>query len=147
MDGPLDLLLVHAATTWALVGLIWIVQIVQYPGFALLGPGERKEFHGHHSRSITWVVAPLMIAELVSGAWLYVHPPAQLPPSLLNLATGLIAVNWIVTAFVAVPLHRRFLRDPAPAQRALVRSNWLRTACWSARGVLVLLLLRSALAS
>ena len=37
------LLAAHAAATWALVGLIWTVQVVHYPLFALVGAylGER----------------------------------------------------------------------------------------------------------
>lgn len=37
MELPGALLLVHAAATWAMVGLVWFVQVVHYPLFAQVG--------------------------------------------------------------------------------------------------------------
>jgi hypothetical protein len=51
---------------------------------------------------------------------------------------GLLAVNWLSTAAVQVPLHGRLAREyEEQAHRALVRTNWVRTAAWTARGALV----------
>lgn len=144
---PLDLLLVHAAATWALVGLIWVVQLVQYPGFALVGASELGPFHAHHSARITWIVAPLMAAELASGVALVPLRPEGVSPTLVWTGLLLIGVNWLCTAFVSVPLHGRLGRRTPRVQRTLVTTNWIRTAAWSARGGLVLIALRGALAA
>jgi len=40
------LLASQAAATFAMTGLIWLVQLVQYPGFARVGTAEFAEFHG-----------------------------------------------------------------------------------------------------
>ncbi|MCK6525129.1 hypothetical protein L6R49_27300, partial [Myxococcota bacterium] len=37
------LLLIHAAATWFMVGLIWFVQIVHYPLFSAVGPPRVSE--------------------------------------------------------------------------------------------------------
>ncbi len=139
---PLDLLLAHAAATWALVGLIWIVQLVQYPGFARVGPRELGEFHEHHSARITLVVGPLMAVEGLSAALLLETPPAGVSTELLWAGLGLVGLNALATAFVAVPLHRRLRPGAIAVQRRLVRTNWIRTVAWTARGVLVLEALR-----
>jgi hypothetical protein len=52
-----------------------------------------------------------------------------------------VAVAWLSTAFVQVPLHAA-LPSAAGDERAaliarLVASNWLRTAAWTLRGVLL----------
>jgi hypothetical protein len=51
----------------------------------------------------------------------------------------LLAVIWISTAFVQVPCHEQLSQgfDKAVHQR-LVWTNWLRTAAWSLRALLVL---------
>ena len=131
--------------TWALVGLIWTVQLVQYPGFAYVGEAEFGSFHQHHSVRITWIVAPLMVSELASGLALLWFRPPGVSQLALWMGSALIGVNWACTALVAVPLHKRLNGPNAKAQTALVATNWIRTAAWSARGVWTLFALRGAL--
>ena len=131
-------LLASAAATWALVGLIWTIQLVQYPLFAHVGAREFASFHAEHCRRITWVVAPLMLAELVTTLLLLASPPPEMPRWALWVSAGLVATTWLSTALFFVPLHARIRRPDSAEQRALVAANWLRTAAWTARGVLVL---------
>ena len=140
----LDLLLVHAAATWGLVGLIWTVQLVQYPGFALVGAPDFSRFHEHHCNRIVWIVAPLMALELLTGIALIWETPAGLTGFDLSWGLGLIALNWVCTAFVSVPLHGRLRPRGHWTIRTLVATNWVRTAAWSARGVWVLFVLQAS---
>ncbi len=132
-------LLAHVASTWALVGVIWLVQLVQYPGFALVAAEDLRTFHDHHCRRITWVVAPLMGVELTTGALLLLEATPE-TLTLLWVGAVLMAVNWVATATVSVPLHGRLSARDEGAPRRLVATNWARTLCWSARGLLVLAL-------
>ncbi len=51
----------------------------------------------------------------------------------------LLAVVWLSTALLQVPRHTTLGSGfDAAAHRFLVASNWLRTVCWSAHGLLVL---------
>ncbi|MFN0007882.1 MAG: hypothetical protein ACKVXR_08230 [Planctomycetota bacterium] len=140
-----DLLLVHLALTWALVGLIWTVQLVQYPSFAHVGAAEFADFHEHHSSRISWIVAPLMVGELVTGLALFWRGPEGLTAGLLWIGLGLLALNWAWTACVAVPLHARLSGRAPRLMRALVQTNWVRTTAWSARGLWTLVAMRAAL--
>lgn len=142
-----DLLLVHLALTWALVGLIWTVQLVQYPSFAYVGASEFADFHDHHSRRITWIVAPLMGGELLTGLALFWAGPEGLSAGLVWTGMGLIALNWAWTASVAMPLHTRLSGRAPRLKQALVRANWVRTSAWSARGIWTLVAARAALAA
>ena len=45
---PAWLELAQAASTFAMTGIIWLVQLVQYPGFRRVGAAEFGEFHRHH---------------------------------------------------------------------------------------------------
>ena len=143
--SALDLLLVHAAATWALVGLTWTVQLVQYPGFVRVGAREFARFHEHHCNAIAWIVGPLMGIEGVSGLVLWFQPPEGV--STAWLAAGLVAIplHLALTGLFAVPLHGRQRAGETRSLRALLLVHGLRTLLWSWRGVWVLLTLRGAL--
>ena len=126
------LLAVHAAATWALVGLIWTVQLVHYPLFAQVGGEAFRSYHARHTRQITWIVAPLMAVELLT-AILLVTRGAREPWLLASLAP--LAFNWVSTWRVQIPLHDRLANGfDADVHRRLVATNWWRTAAWSIRG-------------
>jgi hypothetical protein len=129
------LLAAHAAATWALVGLIWTVQVVHYPLFANVGSEEFRRYHARHTRQITWIVAPLMAVELVTASLLFLGGVRE-PWLLLSFAP--LAFNWLATWRVQIPLHQRLAAGfDADVHRRLVASNWGRTAAWTVRGVCV----------
>lgn len=137
MTTPL-VLLIHASATFAMVGLIWFVQVVHYPLFGCVGPEGFPKFAQLHQRRTTWVVAPIMLTELATGLWLVVAPLPSLPTWQSWTGLALLAAIWISTACLQVPLHGRLTVGYDPqAHRWLVRTNWLRTLAWTARGVLV----------
>jgi hypothetical protein len=141
----MTLLLVHAAVTLAMWGVILMVQLVHYPLFRLVGEKDYVEYQAEHMRRITWIVAPLMATELVTAGLLVWAPPAAV--SEWTVWTGLALVLWIwgTTGLVQVPLHSRLTDGfDAAAHRRLVRTNWLRTLAWTLRVGLVLWMLARA---
>jgi hypothetical protein len=135
MPLELDTLIInaHIISMGAMVGLIWFVQLVHYPLFLHIGQGEWPTYHLRHTHQTTWVVAPLMSVELLTGLALAVMSPQQ-PWLWLNVV--LIAVTWLSTAFIQVPLHSQLGKghDVAIMNR-LVATNWIRTAAWTIRGI------------
>jgi hypothetical protein len=123
---------VQAAATFAMTGVIWLVQLVQYPGFGRVGAAEFADFHRHHCRAIGWVVGPLMVLELLTALALAATGE---PLWFWRLMLGALVVIWLSTALWQGPGHGRLAREgPRPDLiRALVRGNWLRTILWSAR--------------
>jgi multidrug transporter EmrE-like cation transporter len=131
-------LLIQVATTWAMTGIIWFVQLVQYPSFAQVDSASFTVFHSHHSSSITLIVAPLMIAEAVSGLAFLWAPLRVQTAWQIWLGIGLIAFIWASTFLLQVPAHGELASGfNERSWRMLVRSNWLRTLAWSARAGLV----------
>ena len=131
------LLLLHFCATWALVGLIWTIQVVQYPLFAKVGQEQFAAYQAWHSALITLLVGPLMLLELGSGFLLLVSPQGT-PTWGWGVGLVLIGIIWLTTAFVSVPLHARLAAGfDAQAHALLVGTNWIRTLAWSARGLLL----------
>ena len=131
-------LLVNLAATWFMVGLIWLVQVVHYAQFDGVGADGWAEYHRRHTGNITLVVGPAMLIELVTAIGLLFYRPERVPMWSVWLGLALIAVLWLSTAAVQVPLHNRLAATfDADAARRLTATNWLRTIAWTARGLLV----------
>ncbi len=135
--SPLFCLQCHSAATWALVGLIWIIQLVHYPLFAQVGRETFQDYHHCHTTQITWVVAPLMFTELATAAWLVFTGSRE-----LWLLASLVPLggNWLSTWWVQIPLHEKLAKGfDEQTHKRLVATNWWRTAAWTLRGFCLLM--------
>ncbi len=132
--------LLHLGATWALVGLIWFVQVVHYPLFRYVGRDAFVDFEAQHTRRTGWVVGVLMPVEAITALWLVLRPPAGVDGVWFLLGLGLVGALWLTTLIVHVPLHRSLSAGfDASLGKRLVVTNWVRTFFWSGRGVLLLL--------
>jgi len=144
MSEPARLLFCsQVGATLAMVGVIWIIQLVHYPLFAAVGPESFPAYAAAHGQRIAWVVIPLMLVEAGGAATLALAPPDGLADALPAverwLGLALVLAIWGSTAFLQVPEHGRLASGfDAAAHRFLVGSNWLRTIAWTARGGVVL---------
>jgi len=132
---------VHLAATYGMIGVIWMVQLVHYPLFRLVGESSFKEYERDHCFRISFIVVPVMIVELfAAGALFLLVADSQRDLAILGLL--LLGVIWGATFGVQVPCHDRLGKGfDEPTWRTLVRSNWLRTVAWTARGGVALALL------
>ncbi|MEM6258778.1 MAG: hypothetical protein AAGI37_10745 [Planctomycetota bacterium] len=136
------LLLTHAAATLYMAGLIWFVQLVHYPLMAKVGGQDYRDYQQLHERRTTLAVAPAMFTELGCAAYLALRTPDTISPVLAWAGLLLVALLWLSTAMLQVPCHNKLGKGfDERAHRRLVTTNWLRTALWSARGVIALVML------
>ena len=136
------LLIAHAAATLWMTGLIWFVQVVHYPLFALVGSTGFAAYESAHATRTTLVVGPPMLVELATTVFLLSLAEETVPRSAAWVGAALLALIWVSTALLQVPQHNILAAGfDRPAYQMLVTSNWLRTAAWSLRGVLALWLI------
>ena len=133
LSGPgfdLVLLQLHLVATAATAGMVWVVQLVVYPAFRSVGPtASWGAYHRRHTTAMATVIAlPWAVQGLTVGLLLL-----RRPGPLVLLTAALAAVTVLVTVTVSVPLHTRLgsAYDDALARR-LIRTNWWRTAAWTA---------------
>lgn len=136
----------QAVASGAMCGLIWFVQAVHYPLFAVVGDERSRDYAVEHQRRTTPVVLPFMLVELVTASIVAVWPPAGIGRGPAFLGLALVASIWLSTFLVQVPLHGRLAGEghSPPLVAALVRGNWLRTIAWTARAILAVWMLRAA---
>lgn len=117
-------------TDFGLLVLIWIVQVLIYPGFKHLDPAEFIRVHKAYTHIISFFVVPLITAQLLMKSMrVYQEPRAITLASL-----GLVLLFWIATFFLAFPCYRNLDirgKDLAIIHK-LLRYNWIRTLGWSA---------------
>ena len=138
----MTLLLIHAAATLYMAGLIWFVQLVHYPLMANVGQDGYSAYQQLHERKTTLAVAPAMFVELGCAVFLALRTPNAVDPWLAWTGFVLVVLLWLSTALLQVPCHKKLGQGfDAVVHRKLVTTNWLRTAMWSARGVIAMVML------
>ncbi|HUU32707.1 MAG TPA: hypothetical protein VMW48_01525 [Vicinamibacterales bacterium] len=141
---PTWILLVHVAVTCAVTGLIWLVQVVNYPLFAAVGSAAFPAYHREHIRLITLVVGPLMLAE--AGAAVAIVALRLCSPWLSCAGLALLVIVWGATWLLSVPQHDALAHGfSASAHEALVATNWIRTVAWTTRAGLALAMVADAM--
>lgn len=145
---PAVLLTSHLVATAAMVGLIWFVQVVHYPLFAAVGSSGFVEYERLHQRRTSLVVGPLMAAEGGTAVWLAIAPPPGVSRLWPLIGLAVLGVIHASTVILQVPQHTALSGgyDSARLHR-LVRTNWVRTAGWSLRCVIVALMVVEVVSS
>ncbi len=110
----------------AMAAVSWLILLCTYPDFARWQAADFARHHEHYTRKVGRVVGPLLLLQLGGHAWLAGGGEGW--PAL-----GLVLACWGLTAFWAVPCHRRlqFEGPGSPALASLIRSHAWRTALWT----------------
>jgi hypothetical protein len=133
------LLILQITSTLTMLGVIWIIQLVQYPFFSHVHADNFQKYHSAHTFWITPVVAPTMIIELITSILIIFYPPQNIDSKLLYAGLILTLVVWASTFFIQIPLHNKLADGfDGDAHRLLVKTNWIRTIAWSLRAGLVI---------
>lgn len=135
-------LVANTAATLVMVGIIWFVQRVHYPLLALVSTDRAVGIAHEHQRRTGQIVAAPMAVEGVSTLFLLVERPAEVSVIWPWLGAVLLAVALGSTVLLSVPRHAKMASDPDPAiGQSLVSTNWPRTVAWSARGIIVIIMM------
>lgn len=138
------LLAAQTAATLIMVGVIWMCQVAHYPLLSDVG-AALPAYQARNVRLTTYVVGLPMLVEAGCALLLLVWRPDAIPLWTAIAGAALVVAIWVATMLASVPMHERLGHGwDAAAHRRLVRTNWVRTVAWTARGVLVLWMLAVA---
>lgn len=132
--------LLHLIACWTMVGVIWIIQLVHYPAYRYIDALEFTQYQNFHSTQISYFVAPVMLLELATGAWMiYQLMTSKDQLSVTILSFVMLLAIWGLTFFKIVPLHNQLLigKNLAIIEN-IIQLNWWRTILWTLRGLLLL---------
>lgn len=143
---PDVVLVLNLVATLVMVGVIWFVQIVHYPLLAVVPVESAAEVAVDHQRRTGWVVMLPMTVEGFTTLGLLKWVPEGVAWWVPWLNGVFLAVALGCTVFLSVPRHARMAAHPDKSVgRELVLTNWPRTIAWSARGLVVTLMMLTRL--
>ena len=123
------MLIARLVIDFGMVVLIWLVQLVVYPGFTFYAEKDLIAWHKKYTQQVSIVVMPLMLSQ---AALIGIN--CYQKPDFLNISSILfLLLTWYVTFFIAVPLHNSIDNggDIKEKSHRLVFINWWRTIAWS----------------
>lgn len=149
MDFSHWFLLAWTALIFAVLGEIWLVQIVVYPLFARVGEAEYVAYHKFYSSRIPLPVIVPGFASFLLAIPLVFFAPDSVPSwiTLANLGCGIMGL-FVTVLFLEIPRHARLENGGKQEKviRELIRYNWPRTLSITGSASLTLLMLLSAFA-
>ena len=121
-----------------LLGLILVIHFVHYKSFYFISDKEFIDFHTFHTRSISYLVIPLMIVEASTSIIICFFYYGLLP--LINLI--LVLSIWIVTFFLQVPCHNKLSSGKSETTiKKLIDTNIIRVYLWLFKTISILLII------
>ena len=117
------------ASTWFMVGLIWLIQLVHYPLFNYVGSEEFIVFHENHKILITPVVGIVMIVELVTSVIILFKPSCGIRnwSSIVGIILLGIMAILIPEGYMVIALHG-IIQLFSNTTRTFVFRNHLKTS-------------------
>lgn len=121
----MDLQIARLLFDFGMVVLIWLVQLVIYPGLCYYNGNDVAIWHKKYTPRVSYVVIPLMTGQLIISI-LQTITSASIY-SIFSLCAVLIL--WLSTFIQFVPLHSKISAEPdcSKTLQKLVNRNWLRT--------------------
>ncbi len=109
--------------------LLWVVQIIIYPGFQYYSKEGLLEWHPKYTRLITFFAFPLMTGQLLMHLLQLWNSIDWINVSMLFF----IAIGWLITFGKEVPYHNKVSNGENINQniRLLITWNWPRTVTWT----------------
>jgi hypothetical protein len=134
--------IITLALTLYMSGMIWSMQVLEYPLFTLVGPKEFPAYHRLHNRKLLFLVILPSLAAFISAVVLIFTRPARLPLWASIVVAVLDLVIVVATVVREAPLHAQLDREgySPTVIRQLVQGNWIRTLLWTVNALLLLVL-------
>tara|TARA_X000001036_G_scaffold4436_1_gene3990 strand:+ start:710 stop:1117 length:408 start_codon:yes stop_codon:yes gene_type:complete len=130
------LLLLHFMASSIMVGVIWVIQLVHYPSFNYVEKQRYSNFQSFHMMRISYVVIPVMLAELLTLV-LLIYTMDEIEIALVLSGTILLMI-WFITAIFFSGAHQKLtLGYDKSVVRDLIKMNWSRTLLWTFRLILL----------
>ena len=110
-----------------LVGVILMTQFINYPLFKSI-KSDFTNYHKQYTERMGYVVAPLMVIELILVTYIILHHKENLFVIFIFLLTIII---WASTFFIQVPIHNTLSKKKEKNKIIILnKSNYIRTICW-----------------
>ena len=114
-----------------------MTQFITYPTFLDIDKDKFSDYHRKYVNNISFIVAPVMLIELLTLSLIaYFSSEFLIIKSLF-----LLLVIWLTTLFIMIPSHNRISKSFNIKEiKSLINYNWVRTILWSFKLLLIIFL-------
>ena len=133
------LIVIHAAATMFMVGLIWTIHYVHYPLFAHVGESTYVSFQAEHVERIgkllfvPWLTEGITLLGILALAFLGGRKALRVP-AVINGAA--MAVVLVISGFWSAPAHAKLADGfDKSLHDQLMTVNLIRTLAWTVCGI------------
>lgn len=114
---------------FGLLVLIWIVQLIIYPGFRHYDTENFVKWHRTYTSRFTFIVLPLMLGQLCITIYQLI---LNIDPYTVS-SLVIIIILWFSTFIQFVPTHANISKGNTSQVLldSLVKKNWIRTFLWT----------------
>jgi len=128
--------------TFALTGLIWCVQLVNYPLFPLVDRDKFCDFEKKYQRRISFLLFPLTVLECFFAILMLTVAKDGMHRILTCICFALLLFIWFSTFCLQIPEHVELSHGfNLKNIKRLILTNWIRVIAWTLRSLLLFWLL------
>ncbi len=139
-------LLVYIAATLYMAGVNWFLQVVHHPLYARIGREGFAAYETAYNRRIGPVIILPSLVAVLAALTLLARRPGGVPLWPVLVALALLVVAVVSTVVLQAPQHAILSRGfDERAYRTLLGTQWIRTAAWTAGGVVALAMVAAAI--
>ena len=133
------LIVIHAAASMFMVGLIWTIHYVHYPLFAYVGESTYVSFQAAHVERIgrllfvPWLTEGITLIGILALAFLGGRKTWRVPAVINGEA---MAIVLVISGFWSAPAHAKLADGfDKSVHDQLMAANLIRTLAWTVCGV------------
>lgn len=120
-----------------LVSLVFMTQFITYPTLLNIDKDKFSDYHRKYVNNISFIVAPVMLIELLT-LFLIAYFSKDF---LIIKCLILLLVIWLTTFFIMIPSHNRISKSFNIKEiKSLINYNWIRTILWSFKLLVIIFL-------
>ncbi len=120
-----------------LVSLVLMTQFITYPTLLNIDKDKFSDYHRKYVNNISFIVAPVMLIELLT-LFLIAYFSKDF---LIIKCLILLLVIWLTTFFIMIPSHNRISKSFNIKEiKSLINYNWIRTILWSFKLLVIIFL-------
>jgi hypothetical protein len=139
MDTGQAFLTLETTATIFMAGVLWTMQLLNYPLLALVGNDTFPRYEAARNRRVALVVVPGVLAAAAGGIGLLLSRPTQVPLWAPADKLALLLVVIISTAALQGRQHGALAGGfDGRVLSLLLRSSRIRVAAWSVAGAIAL---------
>lgn len=129
-------------SSFMMIGIVWLQQLINFPLFTLVPKESFSVYHQAHLNRSQWLIAPLMLVEVLSAAFLLIWPIPQVSYYLYLINFLLIVLIWLETFLMQWPLQKKLRKEHSLVTiERLIKLNRLRAITWSCHGAVLIAIL------